>query len=81
MLQVVDVLSPTNARIRENCALTLEGFLEQPEEKTEREDLHSKLFSYMFTRCKVPSCLILKDLKALYAESILCHQTFITWSS
>ena len=52
-----------------NSGFTLEGFLDQPEEKKERKDFESKVFSYMFARHKLPARLVLKDFKALYSEN------------
>ena len=50
-----------------NHDIALEGFLD---ERSEREDFESNIFSYMFARHKLPNCLLLKDFKTLYAENI-----------
>ena len=66
MVQTRSALPESQNAVRE---LALEGFLEQPEEKEERKDFESKLFSYMFARHKLPARLVLKDFKTLYSES------------
>lgn len=58
--------TPTRA---ENSDVTLDRFLEQPNESIEREDFESKIFSYMFARHKLPNRLVLNDFKTLYAET------------
>ena len=63
-----------SASITVNNKVTLERFLEQPDERKEREDLESKIFSYMFARHNLPSRLVLKDFKTLYAEN-KCRNT------
>ena len=67
VVQANDTLSISSITL--NSGFTLGGFLDQPEEKKERKDFESKLFSYMFAQHKLPARLVLKDFKTLYSEN------------